>query len=307
MGSFKRKKRFNNFIIYMGLFFISIAFTIKYLYQENLINNDTIVDILINDHFGSFKKEITDVDFLLNYILNVNLDNDEMVYENDNNNEKIEIDKNDINKDSDKPVVYIYNTHQEEKYQSIYLEEYNISSTVLVASKILKEYLEDLGVYSIVEESNVTDTLHSLNWKYGSSYKVSRMFMEDAKKKNPTLKYFIDLHRDSSKYDKTTIDINGEKYARLLFVVGLDNPNYEPNLKFAEILKKKINNYNSSFFRGIMKKSGKGVNGVYNQDFDPNTILIEVGGQYNNIREVNNTLRVLAQILAQYIKEDIND
>jgi len=53
-----------------------------------------------------------------------------------------------------------------------------------------------------------------------------------------------------------------------------------------------------------MKKSGKGVNGVYNQDFSPDAILIEVGGQYNNISEVNNTLKVLAKILANYIKEE---
>ena len=35
-------------------------------------------------------------------------------------------------------------------------------------------------------------------------------------------------------------------------------------------------------------------------------MLIEVGGQYNNIREVNNTLKFLSEILAQYIKEDQN-
>ena len=158
-----------------------------------------------------------------------------------------------------------------------------------------------------MEENNVADTLHGLNWKYGYSYKVSRMFMEEAKKENPSLKYFIDLHRDSSKYEKTTTEINGEKYVKLLFVVGLDNKNYEPNLALAEKLKEKINKYNENLYRGIMKKSGKGVNGIYNQDFDPNTMLIEVGGQYNNISEVNNTLKVFSKILAEYIKEDINE
>ena len=93
----------------------------------------------------------------------------------------------------------------------------------------------------------------------------------------------------------------------MLLVVGLDHDNYEPNLELAEKLKKKINSYNENLFRGIMKKSGKGVNGIYNQDFHSNTILIEVGGKYNNIREVNNTLKVLANILVEYIKEDMND
>ena len=305
MGRFKSKKRFNNLIIYIGLFIVSIGFSIKYLYQEKLINNNTLVDILINDNLENDKNNITDVDFLINYLLDVSLKpNNDFANKAEENTEKIEIDKNEIK--VSEPLVYIYNTHQEEKYQSTYLKEYNISPTVLLASKILKEYLEDLGIGVIVEENNVADTLHSMNWKYGYSYRVSRMFMESAKENNPSLKYFIDLHRDSSKYDKTTTEINGEKYVRLLFVVGLDNKNYEPILLLAEKLKEKIKKYNENLYRGIMKKSGAGVNGVYNQDFDSNVMLIEVGGQYNNISEVNNTLKVLANILAEYIKEDLN-
>lgn len=306
MGRFKTKKKFNNAIIYIGLFLLSVAFTIKYLYQENLINSNTIVDILINDSLGSYKNNITDVDFILKYVLNIELKNDDIVNKEDSNGNKLEIPSEEI-AESNEPIVYIYNTHQEEKYKSTYLGEYNIASTVLIASKILKEYLENLGIKVLVEENNVTDKLHSLNWKYGNSYKVSRMFMESAYKENSNLQYFIDLHRDSSKYEKTTTEINGEKYARLLFVVGLDNPNYEPNLVLAKKLKDKIKDYNEDLFRGIMKKSGKGVNGVYNQDFNENTMLIEVGGQYNNISEVNNTLKVLANILAEYIKEDMNE
>jgi len=298
MGKFKSRKKFNNIIIYIGLFLISVAFSVKYLYQKQLINNDTIIDTLINDNTND---NIMDVDFLMKYVLNVELKEENYVNKEENNLNKLEIDSSD---DLNEPIVYIYNTHQEEKYKSTYLGEYNIDSTVFIASKILKEYLEDLGIGVVVEEDNVTEKLHSMNWKYGYSYKVSRIFMESAKKENPSLKYFIDLHRDSSKYDVTTTEINGEKYAKLLFVIGLDNENYEPNLEMAENLKEKINKYNDSLFRGIMKKSGKGVNGVYNQDFSPDAILIEVGGQYNNISEVNNTLKVLAKILANYIKEE---
>lgn len=302
MGQFKSRKKSNNLIIYLGLFLISVAFSIKYLYTENLINENTIIDTLIKSNFGASKNNVSDVDFLLNYLLDIDLKKDSYVFEEDINNEELEINLDDK---VSEPLVYIYNTHQEEKYQSTSLFEYNIDSTVLLASKILKEYLEDLGIGVIVEEDSVTDKLHSLNWKYGYSYKVSRMFLEDAYKNNPNLKYFIDLHRDSSKYDKTTTEINGEKYARLLFVVGLDHENYEPNLALAEKFRNLINEYDENLFRGVMKKSGKGVNGIYNQDFNKNTMLIEVGGQYNNISEVNNTLKVLADILAKYIKEDI--
>ena len=181
---------------------------------------------------------------------------------------------------------------------------YNISVGVFEASKMLKEYLKKYGIEAIVEEDDVESKLHSLNWKYGYSYRVSRMFLEDTYKEYPSLKYFIDIHRDSSKYEKTTTEIDGEKYARLLFVIGLDNKDYELNMKMANKLRQLIEDYNKDLFRGIMKKSGKGVNGIYNQDFNPNTILIEVGGQYNSIEEVNNTLKVLAKILANYIEDD---
>lgn len=306
MKKFKSKKKFNNSIIYIGLFLLSIAFSIKYIYKENLINNNTFIDILINDNLGYYNKSINSTEFLLKYLLDVDIDNTIEVIKDESNNNKLEVDSTIEDKELE-PIVYIYNTHQEEKYKSTYLGEYNISSTVLIASKILKEYLEDLGIGVIVEEESVSNKLKSLNWKYGYSYKVSRMFMESAYEKNPSLKYFIDLHRDSSVYEKTTTKINEENYARILFVVGLDNQNYEPNLALAEKLKEKIKNYNEDLFRGIMKKSGKGVNGVYNQDFNENTMLIEVGGQYNNITEVNNSLKVFASILKEYIDGDLSE
>lgn len=307
MKKFRTKKRNGKFIWYVGLFLISVAFSIKYLYREDLINSNTLIDLLISDFSNTESVDFTDVDFLLKYALNIEIDNSKIAFNevetNKDSKSETEIEYNEFSKE---PLVYIYNTHQSEKYQSGYLENYNITSTVLIASKILKEYLQDLGINVIVEEDDISAKLHSLNWKYGYSYKVSRMFMEDAKKKNPSLTYFIDLHRDSSKYDKTTTEINGEKYAKILFVVGLDHDNYEPNLKLAENLSEILKKYNEKLYRGIMKKSGSGVNGIYNQDFSPNTMLIEVGGQYNNISEVNNALKIFAQVLYDYIKDDLN-
>lgn len=297
MKKFKAKKKRSRLIWYVGLFLISMSFSISYILREDLVNNDTVIDILLNDFDSG--KNITDIDFLLKYALNINLSKNEIAFK-ENTQDNIENINNEVV--SSEPLIYIYNTHQTETYQSSYLENYNISSTVLVASKILKEYLTDLGFNVIVEEDDVAAKLHSLNWKYGYSYKVSRMFLEDTYKENPSLVYFIDLHRDSSVYEKTTTEIDGEKYAKILFVIGLDHDNYEPNLKLAEDLSAILKKYNENLYRGITKKSGKGVNGIYNQDFNENTMLIEVGGQYNNISEVNNTLKVFAQVLNDYIR-----
>lgn len=123
-------------------------------------------------------------------------------------------------------------------------------------------------------------------------------------KKNPTLKYFIDLHRDSSVYEKTTCQIDNVSYAKVMFLIGLEHDNYEENLKLATKLNNQVKAINPCLSRGIYKKSGPGVDGIYNQDFDKNVMLIELGGQYNTIEEANNTLKILAKILATYIRED---
>ncbi len=295
MKRFHSKKKTRSNYILIIIISITSLLSIRYLYINNKINDDKIANFIVYNTLNNDFTNISDVDVLFKYAFNIKLDH--------NNYEKEDIS---VFKE-DKPIIYLYNTHQDEKYQSSYLNAYNIKSGVLLASKILKEYLSNEGINAIVEERSITKELHNLNLSYGGSYKVSRMFMESAYKDNNSLKYFIDLHRDSSKYSKTTTEIDGKKYARLLFVIGLDNKNYEENLNMVLELKEKIIKYNESLFRGIMKKQGKGVNGIYNQDFNKNVILIEVGGQYNNIDEVNNTLKVLAKILGDYVKEKEND
>ena len=52
-----------------------------------------------------------------------------------------------------------------------------------------------------------------------------------------------------------------------------------------------------------MKKKGYGVNGIYNQDLKGNVILIEIGGNENNIEEINNTLDIMALVIGEYLNE----
>ena len=212
-------------------------------------------------------------------------------------------DKEEKNTNS-KPKVYIFNTHQTEGYNSNFLEAFNINNTVYLASHILGEYLSDLGVATIVEENSIIDVLNTNGWKYGYSYKASRTLLESAYKKNPSLDFFIDLHRDAASYDRTVTEIDGKKYAKILFVVGLEHENYEPNLQLAKKLNEKIKKIAPTLSRGVLEKKGPGVNGKYNQDFNKNTILIEVGGQYNYIEEVNNTLKIIAKVIYEYLEDE---
>lgn len=202
-----------------------------------------------------------------------------------------------------KPLIYIYNTHQTEKYLQ---ENLSYSPTVVHVSRYLSEKFNTNGLESIVENRSISNVLQQNGWSYGSSYKVSRMYMEDISKENNEIKYFFDIHRDAGSHNYTTLCVNEKCYAKILFLIGLENPGYIENQKYAEELNKRINEKVIGLSKGILQKQGKKVNGVYNQDFSPRTILIEVGGENNTIEEVYNTLDILSEVLIEYIKEEIN-
>ena len=201
------------------------------------------------------------------------------------------------------PLIYLYNTHQSEEYKATTYAEFSINPTVIMNNYILEDIFNKNGYQTIVEESSIKDILETNSWKYYNSYKASRILLEQSITKYPTLKYFIDIHRDSLEKDKTTININNKDYAKVIFIVGLENPTYQNNLEFTEKINNKLNEYYPGLSKGIYKKGGEGVNGVYNQDFSSNTILIEIGGYENNTTEVLNTTIAFARCFMEVINE----
>ena len=237
------------------------------------------------------------------YIKNNYIDNKEKlsmtIKENINNDDKFSVKE----EKNSKPLIYIYNTHQTERYlptNSLY------KPTVIHASKYLNEMLNNSGLTSIYENRSINDILNINGWSYGSSYKVSRMYIEDTYKNNDSIKYFFDIHRDAGSHEYTTLCSGDKCYAKILFLIGLENPNYIENQKYAEELNKRLNDKVVGISKGILQKQGKKVNGIYNQDFSPRVILIELGGENNTMDEVYNTLNVLSEVIIDYIKEEIN-
>ncbi len=200
------------------------------------------------------------------------------------------------------PRVYIFNSHQLENYSMKNMEPHNIRPNVMMASYIMREHLNKLGLPTIVDETNLTEFLRINSWTHADSYKASRIPLLDAINKYETLEFFIDIHRDSPRRDITTVTIDDKLYARVMFVVGLENPKYKYNLKLAQDLNAMINEKYPKLSRGILTKKGKGVNGLYNQDVSPNMILLEIGGIGNTIDEVANTTEIMAQIIYKYIQ-----
>ena len=308
-------------ILLIIIFSLSFIYTIKYLDNINLgIDNDIFLKSLIDNSTNINTKHSTKNGFI-RYIANLNLFNPVSIINSNYayliNNKNVTVSEDESEAHVEKtsnyiknpnpdevikdPIVYIYNTHQREGYKSSNSEAYNITPNVMMASFVLKERLKNLGISSVVEEQDVTEILRINNWNYASSYKVTRMLLEQAIKDHPTLKFFIDLHRDSISKDKTTLEKDGKKYAKILFIIGLENKNYEKNLDVTETLHNALNKELPGISKGIYKKQGKYVNGIYNQDFNPNTILVELGGEENTIEEAVNTLEILSKVISKYV------
>lgn len=199
------------------------------------------------------------------------------------------------------PLVYIYNTHQTEKYSNENMGD--ITPNVLMASYLLKEKLEKLNIPTMVEESSIPEFIRLNNWNYNNSYKASRFYLLDAKNKYSSIKLFIDLHRDSVDKNNSTVTINKKDYAKVLFVVGKEHANYQKNLNLATKINDKIKEKYPTLTRGVLEKEGKSVNGIYNQDVSEDCMLLELGGNDNNITEVLNTIDIISEIIKEYIDE----
>lgn len=275
-------------IFFIGGFFLAFSF---------FMNPKFIINYIKETYLMSKNNNIT------TWYINETLGKPKNLEEEDMGTTKYIPDPNPV-ENQQESIIYIYNTHQTEEYYINLLMEHDIVPSVMTSSYILREKLNARGLKSMVETTNIMDMLKNENLNYASSYQVSRKLMEDAYNKNPTLTYFIDLHRDSIPYESSTLVLDKMTYAKALFVIGTDNPNYLQNKAFAEQISNQMNSHLEGISRGILEKGGENSNGIYNQDFNDKTILIEIGSSYNTIMEVTNTIEILAQSISEVIKGD---
>ncbi|MBY0122352.1 stage II sporulation protein P [Bacillus sp. S/N-304-OC-R1] len=211
-----------------------------------------------------------------------------------------------IHTTGDREVVYVYFTHNTESYLP-YLDgvtnpdlAFHTKINVTKIGDKLKEELASKGIGTFVDKTDVQKKLNQKGWKYWKSYEESREVVKAATTANRDLTYFIDIHRDSRRRVQTTVDVNGKPYAKLAFVIGTANPNYEKNVKFANELHKRLETKYKGLSRGIVTQSGPNHNGIYNQDLSGNAILIEFGGVDNTFEELNRSAAALADVFSEF-------
>ena len=194
-------------------------------------------------------------------------------------------------------LVYIYNTHDTEKYTLPFTSDYSIIPDVTLVSKMLKEYLKNHNIDSYIESSKIKDYLKKNKLKYSDSYEASRYYLE--KNLNNNYELILDIHRDSLRRKYTLYEKDNKKYARILYIIGASNKNYKKNKEIAENLNSRLNNKYKGMSRGVTIRE----DATYNQDLNSKIILVKIGGIDNTLEELNNTIEVFSKVISDYIKE----
>lgn len=311
---FKTKKESKNILKILIIILLLIIF---YLFISNLTNkfklnisNESIINYFLKSGNSYLCDKNNQESLFLKTIYRIDLKNPVTLFQNTNyypkSKEVTNLVHNENYQDNvtpvikEKPLIYIFSTHPTETFKNDNSIVNNVEPNIKSVSFVLKEKLENEGIDVIVEEASIPAFLEEHNYDYNQSYTASRYYLEKAYQEHPNISLIIDLHRDGVDYQYSVTTIDNKKYARIMFVVGLNRNNYQKSLDISN----KMISYLNENFHGISRGLFTNKNASFNQDFNDNMILIELGGNNNQLSEVLNSVDVLAQTIKGYINEN---
>ena len=201
--------------------------------------------------------------------------------------------------------ILIYSTHTSESYTNSENYKFEYSSTyrtrdakynMLSVGKVLADALKQNNMQVIFDT-----TPHDYG-NYEIAYTNSRKTIQNAIQNNQRIGLAIDVHRDAlgDLTNGPTVEINGQKVAKLMLVMGVGTNNYsnefwEDNLALALQIQKLGEEMYPGLFRGMIIRNSK-----YNQDLIKHSFLVEVGTTGNTLEEAYFGARCLANILNKF-------
>ena len=200
-----------------------------------------------------------------------------------------------------RPRVLILHSHGSESYKNT--ENYKSSGNyrtldtqynMISLGDQLAQLLEDGGVEVIHDR-----TMHDQP-SYTSAYSQARKSIQSYLEEYPDICLVLDLHRDALQ-DKNgnqigyTVDVGGEKAAKVMLVVGTDknglkHPNWKENLALAVKLHAQMEKIAPGLCRPISFRAQR-----FNQDLSTGALIVEVGAAGNTRQEALNSLQPLAE------------
>jgi stage II sporulation protein P len=196
------------------------------------------------------------------------------------------------------PVVAIYHTHASESFlpeigkkaAAEAFSEDPAVSVVRVGEMLARELQERYRIPCLHSE-----TMHDSDTRIGAYYR-SEGTVKAILQKYPDCRVLVDVHRDSQPRSITAVTVRGKPYARLMIVIGTDNPKWVQNHQFALAIVSKLEEGYPGVSRGIFYESA-----VYNQKYSPMAILVECGGVGNSLAECRNSVQALAWAIASAV------
>lgn len=203
--------------------------------------------------------------------------------------------------DSSKPEVFIYHSHTTESYKPGPQDNLDPTKSVCAVGDVIQSELEkNYGIATIHDK-----TIHNVV-NYYQAYDRSGETLNKYLSKYKDFKLIIDLHRDASVEGNpkpVSVKLNNKSLARIEFVIGNANKNYQQNLTMT----RKLISISQGLFPGLVRMDSPTDNGVYfihsyfNQPKSSNATLLEVGNEINTLDEAKTTGYYIARIIAEYI------
>lgn len=191
------------------------------------------------------------------------------------------------------PQVLILHTHASESFtpsdKNYYVptdpdrtEDTNFN-IVRVGEEMAKK-LNEMGINTLHDK-----TIHDYP-SYNGSYNNALKTIEDYKKRYPSIKIVLDVHRDAMITSdgtklKVCTTIDGEKVAQVMILCGTDanglnHPNWRENFKLALKIQAKMADMYPNFPRPLMLVKER-----YNMHATTGSLLLEVGSNGNTLEE----------------------
>ena len=214
---------------------------------------------------------------------------------------------------TDKPLVLIVHTHGSESYLPGGCDFYadgetfrapdDPAQTVVHIGDVLCERLNELGIPTL-HDRTMYDTEN-----FNKAYTFSGEAVKAALKEHPSIKFVIDLHRDSifnsdGENVKPLTEINGEECAQIMLVVGTDgggnyHPDWRTNMTVAAHLQQTVNDFYPTLARPMNIRTA-----AFNQALCRGSLLLECGSCGNTVTEAERAVKLFAEAYAYMIKEE---
>lgn len=207
-----------------------------------------------------------------------------------------------IRKDGSKPKILIYHTHSQEAFKDSKAGDKKTS--IVGMGDILTKELNDTYRIPAMHHEGVYDLIGG-KMDRSRAYQLAEVKVRKILKKYPSIEVVIDLHRDGVGNNTHLVtSIDGKKTGQIMFFNGLSrtkkngdiaylkNPYIQDNLAFSMQMQLAAAKKYPGFTRRIYLKSYR-----YNMHLMPKYLLIEAGAQTNTVKEMQRSMKVLADLL----------